>query len=167
MMISKKMAKLLNEQLVNEYYAHITYLAMSFLFEEMNLKGYANWFFAQAQEEMGHAHKFARYMLDQGIKITIGSIPAPKTDYKKAVEIVQGAYDHEIMVTKQIHKIADLAVEEKDQATYQFISWFVTEQVEEVATTGEMLATVKMAETPGQLLMLQEHLKRGNVTAAN
>ena len=56
MLISKKMAKLLNDQVVNEYYAHITYLAMSYKFEEMNLKGYAGWFFAQATEEMGIDH---------------------------------------------------------------------------------------------------------------
>lgn len=160
MKISTKMAKLLNDQLVNEYFAHISYMAMSFAFETLNLKGYANWFLAQAQEEMAHAQKFSRYLLDQGIEITLGEIPAPKTGYETAVDVVQGGYDHEVMVTKQIHKIADLATDEKDQATYQFIAWFVTEQVEEVATLSEMLATVKMAENPGQLLMLQENLKR-------
>lgn len=160
MKVSKKMAKLLNEQLVNEYFAHVSYMAMSFAFEGLNLKGYANWFFSQAEEEMTHAHKFSRYLLDQGIDITISEIPAPKSGYKTAVEIVKEAYDHEVMVTKQIHAIADLAAEEKDQATYQFIAWFVTEQVEEVATISEMLATVKMADSPGQLLMLQETLKR-------
>lgn len=160
MKVSKKMAKLLNEQLVNEYFAHISYMAMSFAFEVLNLKGYASWFMSQAKEEMVHAHKISRYLLDQGIDINLSAIPAPKSGYKTAVDIVAEAHAHEVMVTDQIHLIADLASEEKDQATYQFIAWFVTEQVEEVAIISEMLATVKMAESPGQLLMLQETLKR-------
>lgn len=165
MMISEKMAKLLNQQLVNEYFAHISYVAMSYAFEAKNLKGYAAWFMEQANEEMTHAKKIARYLLDQDVPITFGEIPAPRTDFTDAADIVQSAVDHELMVTKQVHKIAELADDEKDQASYQFIGWFVTEQVEEVATISEMLATVKMADTPGQLLMLQETLKRASATA--
>ncbi len=160
MMISEKIAKLLNQQLVNEYFAHVSYVAMSYAFEAMSLKGYAAWFMEQANEEMTHAQKIARYLLDQDVPITFGEIPAPRTDYNNAAEIVQEAVDHELMVTKQVHKIAEVAADEKDQASYQFIGWFVTEQVEEVATISEMLATVKMADSPGQLLMLQETLKR-------
>jgi len=165
MKVSDKMAKLLNEQLVNEYYAHWTYLAMSYAFEDKSLKGFAAWFFTQAMEEMGHAHKFGRYLLDRGVDVTLGEIPAPETKFKTVVDIVKAAYDHEVKVTKQIHKIADLAGDEKDQATYQFISWFVTEQVEEVATISEMLDQVKMVDSPGQFLMIQEHLKRAEAGA--
>ena len=160
MMISEKMAQLLNQQVVNEYYAHVSYVAMSYAFESMSLKGYAAWFMAQAEEEQTHAQKIARYLLDQDVPITFGEIPAPRTDFATAADIVQSGLDHELAVTKQINAIAEQAAEEKDQASYHFIGWFVTEQVEEVATIGEMLATVKMADSPGQLLMLQETLKR-------
>ena len=114
MMISEKISKLLNQQLVNEYYAHVSYVAMSYAFEALNLKGYAAWFMAQANEEMTHAHKIARYLLDQDVPITFGEIPAPRTEFANAAEIVQSGLDHELMVTKQIHKIAELASDEKD-----------------------------------------------------
>ena len=37
----------------------------------------------------------------------------------------------------------DLAIEQKDHATKQFLEWFVKEQVEEEASAGEMLEQAK------------------------
>ena len=36
-----------------------------------------------------------------------------------------------------------------------FLKWFVDEQVEEVASTSELLNMVSMAESPGQIFMLE------------
>lgn len=160
MMISEKMAKRLNEQVTHEYFAKWAYLAMALAFEDMNLKGFANWFYAQAAEEEGHARKIGTYMLDQGASVKLMALPEPKTDYKSAEEIVQAALNHELKVTEQVHEIARMAEEEGDLATRNFISWKIEEQVEEVASMTELLAMVKMAQSPGQLLMLQNHIKR-------
>ena len=161
-MISEKMATRLNEQVKNEFYAKWAYLAMAFAFENMNLKGFANWFYAQAEEEQGHAMKIANYMMDQGAEVTLQSLPEPKTEYKSAEEIIQAALDHELKVTKQVHEIAKMAEDEGDLATRNFIDWKIEEQVEEVSSMTNLLEMVKMAQTPGQLLMLQGHLKRGD-----
>jgi len=160
MMISEKMAKRLNEQVRNEYFAKWSYLAMALAFEDMSLKGFAGWFYGQASEEEGHAKKIGKYMLDQGASVKLMALPEPKTDYKSAEEIIQAALNHELMVTEQVHEIARMAEEEGDLATRNFINWKIEEQVEEVSSMTELLEMVKMAQTPGQLLMLQGHLKR-------
>ena len=160
MMISKKMQKRLNEQVNNEFYAKWAYLAMAFAFENMNLKGFAKWFYAQAEEEQGHAMKIANYIMDQGGEVTLKVLPEPKTVYKSAEEIVKAGLDHELKVTKQVHEIAKMAETEGDLATRNFIAWKIEEQVEEVSSMTDLLEMVKMAQTPGQLLMLQAHLKR-------
>ncbi len=160
MMISDKMAARLNEQVKHEFHSYWIYLAMAFSFEEMNLKGFAGWFKAQAAEEQSHAMKFADYLLDQGAEVKLTELPQPKTEYKSAEEIVSAALEHEKKITGLINEIAELAESEKDHATREFINWFIKEQVEEVATATDLLAMVKMAQTPGQLLMLQGHLKR-------
>jgi len=161
MMISKKVAARLNEQVNNEFFASWAYMAMAYSFEDMNLKGFAGWFVKQADEERSHAMKIAEYLMDQGAPVKLAELPAPKVDYKKADEIVKEAVDHELRVTKQIHEIAKLAEKEGDLATRQFIGWFIDEQVEEVSTVTNLLEMVKMAQTPGQLLMLQNQLSRG------
>ena len=56
------------------------------------------------------------------------------------------AYAHEQKVTALIHDMASLALELKDHATYQFLQWFIAEQVEEEATASDMLQKFTMAE---------------------
>jgi ferritin len=158
MMISEKMAARLNEQVRNEFYAFWSYLAMAFAFEDMGLKIFAKWYYVQAEEEKGHAMKISQYMLDQGAQVKLQDLPAPKTDYKSAEEIVQANLEHELTVTKQVHEIVDLALAENDHATKQFIDWKVEEQVEEVASATDLLNIVKLAQGPGQLLMLEGRL---------
>lgn len=160
MMISEKMSKRLNEQVNNEFFAFWTYQAMAYSFDTMGFKGFSSWFGEQAKEEMSHAMKIAHYLLEQGAEVKLGQLPQPKTDYKTVEEIVNGALEHELKVTRQIGEIATQAVQEGDHATRVFNDWFVKEQVEEVSTITEMLQKVKMAQTPGQLLMIEHHLKR-------
>lgn len=53
----------------------------------------------------------------------------------------------------------DLAVAEKDYATQQFLSWFVTEQVEEEANASDICAQIRMTEgAPGQLFAVNREL---------
>ena len=160
MMISEKMATRLNEQVKNEYFAFWSYQAMAYSLETMGYKGFANWFYAQAKEEMGHASKIANYMLDQGAEVKLLALPQPKVDYKSVQEVVEAALQHELNVTKQVHEIATMAEADKDFATRKFIDWKVEEQVEEVSSMNNLLDMVKMCETKGQLFMLEGRLAR-------
>jgi ferritin len=155
MMISEKMAARLNEQVKHEFFSFWVYLGMAYSFESMGLKGFAGKFFKQSEEEKGHATKIAKYLVDQGATVKLTALEQPKVSYSSAQEIIEAALEHEKKVTKLIGEIASLAQSETDHATHSFIEWFVDEQVEEVATMTEILAWVKMASTPGQLLMLE------------
>jgi ferritin len=155
MQISEAIAKKLNEQVTNEYGAFWIYQQMAYKLEAMGLSVFSQWFVAQAAEERGHAQKIADYLLDQGAEVELLQMPQPKADYKDVEEICQGALDHEQKVTKQIHELVKMADQEDDFATRSFLAWFVDEQVEEVATATQLLDLVKMAQTPGQLMMLE------------
>ena len=158
MMVSEKMATALNNQVKNEFFAYWTYLQMSYSFNSMGLTVFSKWYHEQAMEEQGHAMKIADYLLDQGAKVELLSLDKPKADYKSAEEVVQAALDHEIMVTRQINALASLAREEHDYATENFLQYYVQEQVEEVATATELLDLVKMSDSTGQLLMLENRI---------
>jgi ferritin len=158
MMISDKMAARLNEQVKHEFFSFWAYLAMAYSFESMGLKGFAAKFFKQAEEEKGHAAKIAKYLVDQGAQVSLTALDQPKVTYSSALEIIEAALEHEKFITKKIAEIATQAQSETDHATHSFIEWFVDEQVEEVSTMTEILAWVKMANNPGQLLMLEGRL---------
>ena len=160
MMISKKIADRLNQQVNNEYYAFWLYQQMSFSFEDMGLTVFAKLFHKQAGEEREHAEKIAKYLVDQGAPVMLAALDAPKTKFKSAEEIVNGALDHEKKVTNDWNEISDMAIKEKDHATRVLADWFVDEQVEEVSSMNELLGWVKLTQNPGQLLMLEGRVWR-------
>lgn len=157
-MISDKMTERLNQQVNNEFFNAWSYLAMAYWFESQGLKVFAKYFFKQSDEERGHGMKIAQYILDQGKEVKLTTTPAPETEFKSAKDAIKGFVHHEERTTKQVHEIVAMANAENDYATRNFIDWKVGEQVEEVASANEVLAMVKMADTPGQLFMLENRL---------
>ena len=160
MMISKAMAKRLNEQVNNEFFAFWTYQQMGYAFENMGLEVFAKLFFKQAGEEREHAEKIAKYLVDQAAEVKLTKLDAPRTAYKSAEEIIGEAVKHEKKVTADWNEISDLAIKEKDHASRVLSDWFVEEQVEEVSSMTQLLDMVKLTQNQGQLLMLEGRVWR-------
>ena len=71
----------------------------------------------------------------------------------------EDALAHEEKVTERIHELASLALEIKDHATYNFLQWFIAEQVEEEETATDMVQKFRMAgEHPAGLYQLDKEL---------
>jgi ferritin len=158
--ISKKLKAAIDEQIKNELWSANIYVAMAIHFDEMSLDGFANWLYTQAKEEEFHAMKFVRYLLDVGEKPFIKGIPEVKNDFKSAKEAFEYALEHEKKVTAMINNLVDISEEDKDRAAFQFLQWYVDEQVEEEASFGKVLALVKQAGED-KLFMVQQQLTRG------
>ncbi|BAI80305.1 ferritin [Deferribacter desulfuricans SSM1] len=158
-MISKKMAEALNEQLNKELFSAYLYLSMSAYSEHIGLKGFANWFYVQYQEEMTHAMKFYKYILDQGEQVKLKAIEQPDQEFESPLDMFEKTLEHEKFITKSINDLVDLAIQEKDYATHTFLQWFVTEQVEEEASVNEILDQLKLVQNSGNgLFMVDKEL---------
>ncbi len=158
-MLTKKMHEALNRQVNREMYSAYLYLSMAAFSEHVGLKGFAHWFEAQAREEMEHAMRFYRYLLDQGAKITLETIEKPPADFASALDMFEKTLEHEKAVTKMITDLTELAMAEKDHATQVFLQWFVTEQVEEEAHATEILGKIKfVGDHPNGLFMIDREL---------
>jgi ferritin len=138
-MITKPLLKLLNEQIGHELSASQTYLAVAVYFARMGLDGWAAFFYRQSEEERGHALKIVRFLVDVDADFDFPAVPAAKPKFKSALEAVQQCYAWEQTVTKQFHKMCDAALANKDYTTFQFLQWFVEEQVEEEATMQKLI----------------------------
>ena len=88
-LISKKMAGALNAQIGMEFLASLQYEAIAAWFKLEGLPRLHAHFSVQAQEEREHAHRFIRFVLDAGRGLELPAIPAPKCQFKSAVEAVQ------------------------------------------------------------------------------
>jgi len=158
-MLSEKILEALNEQINAEFYSAYLYLAMSAYFEAKNLKGFANWMRVQAQEETTHAMRIYDYVVERGGRVKLMAIEQPPAEWSSPLEAFEAAYNHEVKITGMINKLVNLAMEEKDHATYNMLQWFVAEQVEEEASTDEIVQKLKMLGEDGRgILMIDREL---------
>lgn len=158
-MLSKTMEDALNKQVNRELYSAYLYLGMSAYFENCTMKGFAGWMRIQAKEEQAHALKIYDYILSRGGKANLLAIEAPKTKWASAGKVFEDVYAHEQKVTGMIHALVELAVKEKDHATFEMLQWFVKEQVEEEEHASEILAKIKtVGDVPGHLFCLDHEL---------
>ncbi|HIE30901.1 MAG TPA: ferritin [Methanosarcinales archaeon] len=158
-MLSEKMLERLNEQINNEVYSAYLYMSMSAHSTHIGLKGFANWFMVQYQEEMVHAMKIYDYINDQGGQVLLAAIKEPLTEFESPLDMFEKTLTHERFITGCINDLVDLAVEEKDHATNIFLQWFVTEQIEEEGNDNDIIARLKIVEGDGNgLLMLDKEL---------
>ncbi|MFX0211515.1 MAG: ferritin, partial [Candidatus Hodarchaeota archaeon] len=78
-------------------------------------------------------------VIDTGGTVKLPEISAPKSDWTSVKEIVQAAYEHEQYITKKIHELTTLAEELKEYSPRELLRWFITEQIEEEASTEELV----------------------------
>lgn len=158
-MISKKMVQSLNKQVNNEIYSAYLYLSMSSYTNYIGLKGAANWFMVQYQEEMVHAMKIYDYVNSQGNHAQLTAISAPPAEFGTLLSMFEQTLKHEQFITNCINELMDLAIKEKDHATQIFLQWFVTEQIEEEGNDNDIIAKLKLVgDSPQGLMMVDRDM---------
>ncbi|MBK5931805.1 ferritin [Halochromatium salexigens] len=158
-MISNEMASRINAQINRELFSAYFYLGLSAQAESSNLNGTAAWFMAKHGEEMTHALKMYRYLLDQDSTVQLEAVSAPPAKTAGIMDMFERTLNHERSVTEAINDLVDHAGQEKDHATHIFLQWFVTEQIEEEATVNDILGRLRLFGDQGQgLLMIDNEL---------
>lgn len=144
-MISKKVVKLINQQITMEAESSAIYLAMATWADHHAFRGTAAFMYKQAEEERSHMYKFIHFLNEVGEHAEIDGFKAPKANYDGIAEVFEASLGHERKVTASIHNIMTVARSENDYAVTSFLKWFIDEQVEEEATAQQALDIVKMA----------------------
>ena len=145
-MLSKKLHEAMNAQINAELWSAYLYLSMSMDAEAKGLKGVANWFYVQFQEEQDHARIFMNYILSRDAEVKLLPIEEVRTAWTSPLEMFQDTLAHEKEVTAMINNLAAIAAEDKDYASSNMLVWFVDEQVEEEDPAREILDAFKMIE---------------------
>jgi len=132
---------------------------MASYFESKNLKSFAHWMQEQAKEEIEHAMKLYSYLVSRGGRVLLSEIETPPSEWESPLRAFEDAYQHERKVTRMIDELIRVAKEEDDNATEVFLQWFVNEQVEEEASTNEIVEKLRLiGDAGGGLLMLDRQL---------
>jgi ferritin len=96
--------------------------------------------------------KFYDYIIRRGASVTLTEIEGPQTEWDSPVAAFEHVLEHEKKVSGLINDLVDLAIEEKDHATNNFLQWFVEEQVEEEENAMELVAKIKFADGDNRLM---------------
>lgn len=148
-MISEKLQKAINEQITAELWSSNLYLQMSFFLKAQGWNGFAHWMAKQSEEEREHACSMADYIAKRGGNAVVSMIDVVPEGWGSVLEIFEHVYEHECRVSGMIDKLVDVASEEKDKATQDFLWGFVREQVEEEDTASTIVDRIRKAGESG------------------
>ena len=112
-MLTEKIEKALNDQFTAELYSSYLYLSMNAYFKSSGLEGFANWMYAQAQEEVTHAMKFYDFINQRGGRVILQQIDAPPAEWESPLAVFEATLKHEQKVTGLINDLVEQALHDK------------------------------------------------------
>ena len=166
-MLSQQWHEALNAQINAEMWSAYLYLSMSVDAEAKGLKGVANWFYVQFQEEQDHARILMNYILSRNAEVRLQPIAEVRTSWSSPLEMFRDTLEHEQKVTAMINNLAAIAAGDKDYASSNMLVWFIDEQVEEEESAREMIGACEAVEgNKFGLYMLDKELAARTYTQA-
>ena len=157
-MISEKLQAAMNDQITAEMWSSNLYLSMSFYLQKEGFDGFASWMKKQSQEELTHAYELANYPIKRGGTALVDKIDVVPQGWGSVLEVFEHVYDHECHVSDLINELVNIASEEKDKPSQDFLWGYVREQVEEEATAENIVAKLKKCSDAAGLFYLDDKL---------
>ena len=158
-MISKKLAKAINDQINAEMWSAYLYLSMSQDIYAKGYKGIAHWFKVQFLEEQAHAAIMINYLHAQDEKVILAPIAKVQTEWDSVLAAFKDTLEHEKKVTAMINNLCDIADKDHDRASGNFLAWFIDEQVEEEENALDLVRQAEMIDNHlGGMIMLDKEL---------
>jgi ferritin len=165
-MLSKTIEAALNKQISLEGYASYLYLSMASWCERESLSGCAEFMHRQSEEEREHMLKIFNYINEIGEHALTPSIPQPPHEWTSIQELFHEVFAHEQKVTASIDAIVKLASSENDHRTFNFLQWFIEEQMEEEALMQTILDRIKLiGDGPQSLYYIDKEVAQINTQA--
>jgi ferritin len=138
-MISKKIEKLLNQQIGMESDSSQFYLAMASWAERSGYNGVSAFLYRHSDEERQHMLKLIKFVNERGGISQLPALKSPPVNFKNVIEVFEQLLKHEVKVSNEINKLVDNCLAEKDYTTHNFLQWYVSEQIEEERLARNLL----------------------------
>jgi ferritin len=144
-MLSKSIQEALNNQVLLEASSCQAYLAIaSWADIQPGLDGITEFFYKQSDEERIHMLKLVKYINERGGFAIVPALPQPMITFPSIKAVFEEFLRHEMVVSASINDLVELAFQEKDYATHNFLQWYVAEQIEEERVARVMNEKLEM-----------------------
>lgn len=162
-MIKKNIVKKLNKQMNIEFYSSVFYLQSSAWCSSKGLEGSYVFFKRHSEEEMQHMLRFFDYICDIHQQPIINNIIQPINCFDSLMDLCKKTYENEKIVSMKINNLCDYALLEKDYSTFEFLRWFVSEQIEEEKLFKSILNKLSLVNNDGNgIFLVDQELKELN-----
>lgn len=152
--MNTKIKDAINDQIQAEFASAYLYLALSARVERMNLKGFAHWLRLQWEEETVHAMKLYDFLLQRDGIVELQTLEQPDIKADTPLDVFEQVLAHEQYITRRIHDLYALAVEEHDYALQTLLHWFIQEQIEEEEAARDIIDNLRLIGDAGSSLFL-------------
>jgi ferritin len=166
--MNKRIEEVLNEQIKKEASSSQFYLAMASWAETNGLGGTSKFLYQHADEERFHMLKLVKFINERGGTAFIPAIDQPPVKYESILNVFELLLEHELGVTDSINNVVDMCLKEKDYTTYNFMQWYVSEQLEEEALARTILDKLRMiGNDKGGLYLFDRDLENSAIQIDN
>lgn len=158
--IADDMESLLNRQVGVEFFSAYLYFMVAAVFQSKGLVGFQAWMERQGDDEVDHAMRVYKYLVDTGSSVVLPAVPSPNVDPSAdVVELTRLVLNHEMRVTQDWTRIGQLAKNQDNPATSKLVQDFMNEQIEEEDAALTLHQRVQMADSGSGILMVDNDLK--------
>ncbi len=144
-MIKEAVENAIINQIKNEEHSSRLYLSMASWCQVNGYPGAAAFLYKQTDEERMHMLKFVHYLNDRAGKSRLLALDNPTAEYKSLLDVFEKVMIHEEFITASINDLYEVAMENKDYTTGNYLQWFINEQIEEESTMHGILDKMKLA----------------------
>ncbi len=144
-MIKEAVENAIINQIKNEEHSSRLYLSMASWCQVNGYPGAAAFLYKQTDEERMHMLKFVHYLNDRAGKSRLLALDNPTAEYKSLLDVFEKVMIHEEFITASINDLYEVALENKDYTTGNYLQWFINEQIEEESTMHGILDKMKLA----------------------
>ncbi|MCK0438257.1 ferritin [Gordonia alkaliphila] len=149
MKMNEELEHAFSKQITLEFESAMLYRQLAIEFELKDLPGFATWMKVQAAEELTHADRLIKHLLDRDNHPVIGDISVGSIKIDGIGDAFEIALKAEETVSESIRGLYRLGQETGDIDSRPVIDWFIAEQVEEEATVREIIGRIKLIDGDG------------------
>lgn len=163
--MNKRIESALNDQVAKEASSSQFYLSMASWSETKGFNGTAKFLYQHSDEERFHMLKLVKFINERGGSAIIPALEKPQVEFDNLERVFESLLEHEVMVTESINNVVDICLQEKDYTTYNFMQWYVSEQLEEEALARTILDKLKMiGSDKGGLYLFDRDLENSAIS---
>lgn len=142
--MNKRIESALNDQVEREASSSQFYLSMASWAETKGFNGTSKFLYQHSDEERFHMLKLVKFINERGGNAIISATEKPPVQFDHLERIFELLLEHDMAITESINNIVDICLQEKDYTTYNFMQWYVSEQLEEEALARTILDKLRM-----------------------